>query len=167
MTLCSTNRPNLRPCTVIFLTLSTFLLASFALPLHSNDHESITQVTCTPADFKSVLLFFFANYAVHVATVPSVAGCFTLSMFWIIGSLFYPFSGLIRSITLLFYYTTTKDQIGKAISQGAVMVAARSKDWVPRFTHNELIYVGLLQDFPENTDRWGGIHSDGVGLWLI
>ena len=137
---------------MILLTLSTFLLASFALPLHSND-DSVAQVTCTPADFKSVLLFFFANYAVHAATVPSVAGCFTISLLWIIGSLFYPFSGLIRSITLLFYYTITKDQIGKAISQGAVMVAARSTDWVPRFTHDELIYVRLNREFPENTDR--------------
>ena len=155
MALCSTSGLNLRHCTMIFLSLSTFLLASYALPLHSNnDSASVTQVTCAPADYKSLLLFFFANYAVHAATVPSVAGCFTISLFWIIGSFFYPFSGLIRSITLLFYYTITKDQIGKAISQGAVMVAARSKDWVPRFTHDELIYVRLDREFPdsENTD---------------
>ena len=63
---------------------------------------------------------------------------------------FYPFFGLDRSIILLSNY---KDQIRKAISQGVVMVAARSRDWVPRFTRNELIYVGLLREFPENTDR--------------
>jgi hypothetical protein len=147
MALCSASGLNL---TMIFLTLSAFLLASFALPLQSDD-DSITP--CVPADFKSVLIFFFANYIVHAATVPSVAGSFATSVFWTIGSFFYPFFGLIRSIILLLHYTFAKDQIGKAISQGAVMVAARSKDWVPRFTHNELIYVGLLREFPENTDR--------------
>ena len=154
MALRSTSWPNLRRCTMIFLILSTFLLASFALPLHCND-DSVTQpeVTCTPADFKSVLLFFFANYAAHAATVPSVPGCSTISLLWIIGSIFYPFSGLIKSITAFLYYWTTKDQIGKAISQGAVMVAARSEDWVPRFTYDELIYVRLDREFPENTDR--------------
>ena len=76
-----------------------------------------------------------------------------MSAVWIIGSLFYPFMGLVRSIVLLSNYTRAKDEIGKAISQGAVMVAARSRDWVPRFTHNELIYVGLLRDFPEYTGR--------------
>ena len=152
MALCSTSVPSLRRCTMIFLTLSTFLLASFALPLHSDD-DSITQVTCAPADFRSLLLFFFANYAVHAATVPSVAGRPAVSVLWIIGSFFYPFLGLIRSITLLSHYALSKDEIGRAISQGAVMVAARSSDWVPRFTHNELIYVGLLREFPENTDE--------------
>ena len=137
---------------MIFLTLSTFLLASFALPLHS-DNDSITKVTCIPADFKSVFIFFFANYVAHAATVPSVAGRPTISILWITASLLYPFFGLIRSIILFFHYTLAKDEIGKAISQGAVMVAARSKDWVPRFTRNELIYVGLLREFPENTDR--------------
>ena len=137
---------------MILLTLSTFLLASFALPLHY-DNDSITLVTCVPADFKSVLIFFFANYAVHAATVPSVAGRPAISWFWITGSLFYPFFGLIRSAILLFHYTRAKDPIGKAISQGAVMVAARSRDWVPRFTRNKLIYVGLLREFPENAYR--------------
>jgi hypothetical protein len=139
----------------LILTLSTFLLVAFALPLqclHSGD-ESITQVTCVPADFTSVFTFFFVNYAIHAATVPSAAGRPTLTALWIIVSLFYPFVGLIRSTILLFHYTRAKDQIGKAISQGAVMVAARSRDWVPRFTRNELIYVGLLQEFPENTDK--------------
>ena len=143
--------PSLRPCITTFLTLSTFLLASFALPLHSeSDDDSVTLVTCVPADFKSVLIFYFVNYAAHAATVPSVAGRPAISMLWILCSLFYPFSGLIRSIILLFHYILAKDQIGKAISQGAVMVAARSRDWVPRFTHDELIYVGLLQEFPKN-----------------
>ena len=138
---------------MIFLILLSFLRASFALPLHSNDN-SINLVTCVPADFKSVLVFFFANYAVHAATVPSVAGRPAISVFWIIFSLFYPFFGLIRSVVLLFHYTfAEKDQIGEAISQGAVMVAARSSDWVPRFTRSELIYVGLLREFSENTDR--------------
>ena len=147
--------PKLRPCTMIFLILTTFLPASFALPLHSESDNSIrvVLVTCVPADFKSVFIFFLANYAVHAATVPSVARRPTISVIWIIGSLFYPFFGLIRSIVLLSHYTLSKDQIGKAISQGAVMVAARSRDWVPRFTRNELIYVGLLQEFPEYTDR--------------
>ena len=149
----SISGPNLRHCTIIFLTLSTLLLASFALPLHSNDDSITLLVTCVPADFKSVLIFFLANYAVHAATVPSVAGRPVISMFWIIASLFYPFFGLIRSIILFSHYIFAKDEIGKAISQGAVMVAARSKDWVPRFTRNELIYVGLLRKFPENTDR--------------
>lgn len=153
MALCftSANGPNLRLCTIIFLTLSTFLLGSLATPLHSND-DSITLVTCIPADFKSVLIFFFANYVVHALTIPSVPGRFAISVIWMIGSLLYPFFGLIRSIILLSHYISAKDEIGKAISQGAVMVAARSKDWVPRFTRNELIYVGLLREFPENTD---------------
>ena len=64
----------------------------------------------------------------------------------------------------LFQYILAKDQIGKAISQGAVMVAARSRDWVPRFTHNKLIYVGLLQEFPENMDKWRDIHSYLIDL---
>ena len=132
---------------MIFLTLSTLLLASFALPLHS-----VTEVTCVSSDFRSVLIFFLANYVAHAATVPSVAGCSTISVVWIIGSLFYPFFGLIRSIILLYDYSLAKDQIGKAISQSAVMVAARSEDWVPRFTRDELIYVGLCREFPENTD---------------
>lgn len=137
---------------MIFLTLSTFVLASFALPLHSDDDsDSIT--ICIPADFKSVLLFFIANYVVHAATVPSVPGTPAISVVWIIGSIFYPFFGLIRSIILLLDYSLAKDQIGKAFSQRAVIVAARSKDWVPRFTRDELIYVGLLREFPENTDR--------------
>lgn len=44
------------------------------------------------------------------------------------------------------------------------MVAARSKDWVPRFTRNELIYVSLFREFPKNRQvrhsfqwRWLGI----------
>ena len=154
MTLWSTSGPNLRRCTTIFLTLSTFLLASFALPLPTSD-DSITPVTCVPANFKSVFIFFFVNYVAHAATVPSVAGRPTISVFWIIGSLFYPFFGLIRSFILFFHYILAEDEVGKAISQGAVMVAARSRDWVPRFTRNELIYVGLLREFPENlnTDR--------------
>ena len=138
---------------MIFLTLSTLLLASFALPLHSDDdHIRVTQVTCAPADFKSVLLFFFSNYAVHAATVPSVAGRPAISVFWIVGSFFYPFFGLVRTIVLFSHYTLAKDEVGKAISQGAVMVAARSRNWAPRFTRNEPIYVGLLREFPENTD---------------
>ena len=161
MALCSTSHgwPNLRHCAMLFLTLSTFLLASFALPLHSNDDsESATQVTrtCSLADYQSVLLFFFANYIAHAGTVPSVPGCSTRSLLWTTVSVFYPFSGLIRSITMLFYHCTiTEDEIGKAISQNAVMVATRSKHWVPRFTHNELIYVRLnpSREFPENTDR--------------
>ena len=152
MALCSTSGPYLRRRTMIFLTLSTFLLVSFALPLHSDDDDSITQVTCAPADIKTVLLFFFANYAVHAATIPSVAGRPAIFVFWIIGSFFYPFMGLIRSIILVTQYILAKDKIGKAISQGAVMVAARSRDWAPRFIRNELIYVRLDQEFPENTD---------------
>ena len=152
VTLFSTSGPNLRPCTMIFLTLSTFLLASFALLLHS-DNEPIVQVACVPADFKSVLIFFLANYIAHAATVPSAAGFSAISAFWIVGSVFLPFLGLNRSTILLFHYALAKDQIGKAISQGAVVVAARSRDWVPRFTRDELIYVGLLRKFPENTDR--------------
>ena len=142
---------NLCRCAMIFLTLSTFLLASFALPLHSEDN-SIDLVTCVSADYKSVFIFFFANYAVHAATVPSAPGRPVISVIWTIGSLFYPFFGLIRSVVLLSHYTLAKDEVGKAISQGAVMVAARSRDWVPRFTRNELIYVGLLREFPEYTD---------------
>jgi hypothetical protein len=147
MALYSISGLHLLPCTMIFLTLSSFLLPSFAMPLYSD-----TQVACDSANIRSVLLFFLANYAAHAATVPSVPGCSTISVVWIISSFFYPFFGLIRSIILLYRYTFAKDQIGKAISQNAVMVAARSGDWVPRFTHNELIYVGLLQEFPENTD---------------
>ena len=45
------------------------------------------------------------------------------------------------------------------------MVAARLRDWVPRFTRNELIYyVGLLQELPENTDRWEDIHAYGINF---
>ena len=133
---------------MIFLALSMFLLTSFALPLH------FTPITCLPADLKSVLIFFLANYIAHAATVPSVAeGCFTVSALWIMASLFYPFAGLLRSIYLVHEHTLAEDKIGGAIRQGAVMVAARSKDWVPRFTRDELVYVGVLYEFPENTDR--------------
>lgn len=69
----------------------------------------------------------------------------------------YLYSGLLVSIfwIVLFHYTSTlvKDQIGKEISKGAVVVAARSRGWVPRFTSNELIHVGrLFLEFSENTD---------------
>ena len=139
------------------LALSAFLLASFVLPLHSDD-DSIALVTCVPANLISVYIFFMTNYGAHAAsaaTVPHVHGRPVIFVLWVLGALLYPFSGLIRSVILLFHYRNAlaKDQIGKAISQGAVMVAARSKDWVPRFTRNELIYVGLLQEFPENFDR--------------
>ena len=143
---------------MVFLTLALsafILLASFALPFHSDD-DSIALVTCVPADLKSVIFFFVTNYGVHAsaATVPQVPGRPIISALWFLGALFYPFSGLIRSVILLFHYRNAlaKDQIGKAISQSAVMVAARSEDWVPRFTRDELIYVGLCREFPENTD---------------
>jgi hypothetical protein len=149
MTVYST-KPRPRLCFIIFLTLAIFLLSSSALPLHS-----ATAVNCVPANFETVFSFFLTNYAVHAATVPSIAGgCMAVSALWTIGSLFYPFAGLMRSIILVLFHLLAKDNVGKAISQGAVVVATRSEDWVPH-TDDELVYVGLAEGskFPENRDR--------------
>jgi len=68
-------------------------------------------------------------------------------------SLICPFFGLARATLLLdLHFTFGKDQIGKAIAQGSVMVAVRSKDWEPP-AHDQFVYVGLPQGFFADTER--------------
>lgn len=117
-------RPRLRECAILFCTLAVLLPLSSALPLHS-----AAVVTCGAANFKTVALFFLANYIAHAAIALSPAeGSFVVSAFLSLLSLLYPFVGLLRSITLAHAHLLAKDNLGKALSQGAVVVAARTPD---------------------------------------
>jgi len=62
---------------------------------------------------------------------------------WAFISLMLPFVGLGKSIGhVLNHFSYGKDELGKAMARGAVMIAMRWKDWEPS-TERELVYVHL------------------------
>lgn len=156
-------RPRIRDGVIVFCILATFLPLSSALPLHS-----VTLVSCGVANLKTIALFFLANYVAHAATaLPPAGGTFVVSAVMSLISLVYPFIGLARSIVLALTYLSAKDDVGKAITQGSVVVAARSPDWIPSESHDELVYVrfGKGSGFPENTDRYEDLAIFSKALW--
>jgi hypothetical protein len=100
------------------------------------------------------VVFFFVNYLAHAATVPTQPGCKWIESFlWTLLSLLLPFAGLGRSVAkMAVFLEMGKDDVQKAISQGALVVVARHKDWEPPSTHEELVYVDLPQNFDTFTE---------------
>jgi hypothetical protein len=143
--------------TLACFILSPLLLLCSALPL-----RTAAAVQCTAIDFKGVLVFFLGNYVAHAATVPSRAGGKWMEFFpFAFLSLMYPLFGLLRAVALLEKHLRFgKDEIGLAIAQGAVMVAVRSKDWGPP-THDQLVFVGLPQEFFADTQRLEASGNNG------
>jgi len=75
---------------------------------------------------------------------------------WIYLSLLLPFAGLGKSVALLVSYLLySKDDLGKAIARGAVMIAARSEKWEPPSTHEQLVYIKLPDGFSNTVERSG------------
>jgi hypothetical protein len=151
------NTLHLSARTLAYFILSSLLLLCSALPL-----RTAAAVQCAAIDFKGVLVFFLGNYVAHAATVPfRPGGKWMESAPFAFASLIYPLFGLIRAAALLDKHRKFgKDEIGLAIAQGAVMVAVRSKDWEPP-THDQLVFVGLPQEFLADTTKLEASENNG------
>ncbi|KIW29951.1 uncharacterized protein PV07_05735 [Cladophialophora immunda] len=89
---------------------------------------------CTPSTWKSVLLFFSANYFTHIATVRSIPG---ESMIKTAGALLmaliFPTSGMIRGLTAIIKCPIRcKTPLEKACKAGALCVVVRNSKWRPQ-----------------------------------
>ncbi|KAF9461554.1 hypothetical protein BDZ94DRAFT_1237555 [Collybia nuda] len=156
----------IRVCLFILLVLSALLHPSSALPI-----LSINPVKCRLADFKTVIFFFLANYASHAFTVPSVpGGNLQWSVYMKLGSIFYPFVGLMRSTALFSNHWKQRGRgsIGNAIAQGAVMVAMRSPDWQPA-EHWEHVLIGFPENFkpPEDSSSSAELPTSKIKLKVV
>jgi hypothetical protein len=136
------------PVSKYFVILTIVTLGCYAITIPPNG------VVCLPSQWQDIITFFLVNYLAHAATVPAAAGAkLRDSLFWTVLSLLLPFAGLGRSVSKMANYLDwNKDDVQKAISQGAMIVVARSKDWEPASTHEELVYVDLPQDFDNPTE---------------
>ena len=151
-----------------FVLMASLPLSCFAAPLPT----LATVWQCTPIDWRGILTFFLLNYVAHAATVPGLAGAtWWLHLQWSILSLFLPFAGLGRALGLLWsHFLYNDDDIGKAIAQGAIAVARRSKEWKPLLTGcgepkadeelegftggGEMVYVSLPDNFDTITTKF-------------
>lgn len=114
---------------IVTYFILSLLLSCVALPLST---PTTAEAECAPTDWAGVLLFFVASYISHAGTVPAHPAAKWYEQLPFITSLFLPFAGLGRTVGLFWAYILYgKDDLGKAISQGAVVVAARSCSWKP------------------------------------
>ena len=89
---------------------------------------------CMPSTWKSILLFFFANYITHVATVRSIPGESLISNTMVLlGALIFPASGIDRGLTVIFQCALRrKTPLEKACKAGALCVVVRNSEWRPQ-----------------------------------
>lgn len=124
-------------------------LGCYAIPLSLD-----TSLSCAKSQWRDIIVFFFVNYLAHAATIPSQPGSkWFESLLWSLLSLLLPFAGLGRSIAkIAVFLEMGKDDVQKAISQGALVIVARNEDWEPPSTNEELVYVDLPQNFDDFTE---------------
>lgn len=137
------------PISKYFIISTILVLGCYALPIPLN-----AAVVCVPSQWRDIVTFFFANYLAHAATVPAQPGTKVMESFLqSILALLLPFAGLGRSVAkIVNHLHQDKDDVQRAILQGAVVVVARSKDWEPPSTHEELVYVDLPKNFDTLTE---------------
>lgn len=101
---------------------------------HSDPH-----LLCTPADGYHVVLFIFANYAAHVATIVTLPGETLGSMFLtMLFALIYPMTGIQKCIRPLGKHTLLRrDQspLNNALRAGALCEVVRTPSWKPAPGH--------------------------------
>ena len=146
-----------------FSLLACLLLSCFALPFRT----ATTSHDCTRTQWHNLIVFFAVNYVAYAATTPSKpGGKWMENLPWAFLSLLLPFAGLGKSIGLaVSHLIYGKDDLGKAISRGAVMIAARSKKWEPPSTHEQLVYVKLPDHFSTGIKRLGLQTSNHIVLY--
>jgi len=131
--------------------------SSIAIPIFPDD-----SVDCSPTTWTDILSFFLLNYVAHAATTPSPPGVNWWGSFqYPFISVLFPFAGLGRASSIIFnnaYYGV--DDLGKALSVGALAVAVRTKNWNPLHECGErLVCDSLPSQFLEDSRSASRISS--------
>jgi len=132
--------------------------STFAIPIFSDD-----SVNCSPTTWSDIFSFFLFNYFANAATTPSPPGVVNWwgSLQFPFLSVLFPFAGLGRASSIILnnaYYGV--DDLGKALSVGALAVAVRTEDWKPPTKCGEkLICESLPTQFLEDSGSASRISS--------
>jgi hypothetical protein len=132
-----------------YIIFAFLLPSSIALPLLSPP----ATVHCVLTTWKDVLVFFLINYVAHAATAPSPPGAgWSGGFLWRFISLLWPFAGLSRAAILILSDCRFGDnELGKAISVGALTVVARTELWEPPDECGEdLVCASLPEQFKKD-----------------
>jgi len=134
---------------LIKVTIAILLPTVFAIPIFPND-----QLECSPTTWADIFSFFLLNYVAHAATTPSPPGVNWLGAFQFpFISILYPFFGLGRTSSIIVNHASYgEDDLGKALSVGALAVAARTEDWkLPSECGEKLICESFPSQFLEDS----------------
>jgi hypothetical protein len=105
---------------------------TISVPAAASDHGD-PNLLCTPTKWLDVLIFFFANYVAHTATVKALPGestnDFAFTMFLAIA---FPFSGVSRGLEAIMRHASfyrDANNLQTAVRAGALCIVVRTKDW--------------------------------------
>jgi len=150
------------PSHYLLISFITLVLPSvFALPIFPS-----STVYCMPTTWMDIFSFFLLNYVAHAATTPSPPGVKTWGTIQFpILSVLFPFLGLGRAAFIILsdaWYG--EDDLGKALSVGALAVVARTSAWKPLTQGDTKLLchampIGFLED--SGTSKPGPLRSEG------
>ena len=149
------------------LILAFSIPSSSSLPL-TTQLSVRDELRCVPTTGYDILVFFLSNYFAYAATSPSPPGSgITHIIRSQLRGLLFPFGALLQTIGLLFYHCVFgEDELGKALSVGALAVVVRTESWKPLMTCREKLHctsipAELVQDLiaspeqdPLQEERW-------------
>jgi len=95
-------------------------------PVGTSDHNN-KHLICTPARWTDIAVFFLGNYVAHAATVKTLPGEATLSIFLaMIFALLFPVSGMARGVAAIRQHAMTRSHpLDRALRAGALCMVVR------------------------------------------
>lgn len=110
---------------------------TISVPEGTSDHGD-PNLLCTPTKWLHVLVFFFANYLAHAATVKALPGESTIDLaFAVFLAIVFPFSGVARGLEAIVRHASFSwhnksffcDDLQTAARAGALCIVVRNEDW--------------------------------------
>ncbi|KAL3459178.1 hypothetical protein BJX64DRAFT_291431 [Aspergillus heterothallicus] len=120
---------------------------TLTVPDGSTTHGS-PELLCKPPEWYEFIIFFFANYVAHVATLVSVPGQGTRETINVaINALLIPSSGIGRAVDIFFRHPIFRrgDQLKKAAAAGALCMVVRVR---PESGDTERFPIILEKNYP-------------------
>jgi hypothetical protein len=115
---------------------------TISVPPGTSDHGD-PNLLCTPTKWLDILIFFFANYLAHAATVKALPGeCAEDLAFAVLLAIAFPFSGVARGLEAVMRHASLyrhSNDLRTAARAGALCIVVRTESWVPDSSQNSVI----------------------------
>jgi len=144
---------------------------TISVPAGTSDHGD-PKLLCTPTNWHDILVFFFANYISHAATVKAYPGegikDLTFAVFLAIA---FPFSGIARGLEAIIrhasFYRNTND-LQTAARAGALCIVVRNEHWMcyPSDANYPNYGIETLETHPGEDTKEKRIEADQTGNTL-